>query len=112
MKPQDAVVGTAMRWQALTGLQYREHGGLQTGNLLHDPPGLGTERDIGRGPDPIGDQHEYLPAPVLSDCGGVDGEILDLAELVLTKEHATEFFSDGSPLAPHLRHPGKRGIVV
>jgi len=79
-------MGTAQRWQALTGLEYREHGGLQTGNLLHNPLGLGT------------------------DCGGVDGEILDLGELVLTKEHAIEFFSDGPPLASHLRRPGKRGM--
>ncbi|HKF57333.1 MAG TPA: hypothetical protein VKJ45_17875 [Blastocatellia bacterium] len=64
------------------------------------------------GPDRIGDQHEYLPPRVPDDCDGVDGEILDLRELVLTKERAIEFFSDGPPLASHLRRPRKRGIVV
>src|SRR6516165_11728891 len=112
MKPQHAVIGTAMRRQALAWLEYREHRGFETGDLPYNSPCLGTERNIGCGPDPVGDQHEYLPASVSGDCGGVDGEILDLGELVLTKEHAIEFFSDGPPLAFHLRRPRKRGIVV
>src|ERR1700740_2378192 len=106
MKPQDAVVGTAMRRQTLAGLEYREHRGLETGDLPYNSPCLGTELDIGLGPDPVGDQHEYLPAGVPGDRASVDGEILNPGQLVLAKEKAIKLAADGAPLAFHLRRPG------
>src|SRR5260221_2943200 len=112
MEPQHAVIGAPMRGQALAWLEHGQHRRPQSRPLAHDPPCLGTELDAALRSHAVGDQQEYLPAGILSDGGGIHGDVLDIRQLVLTDEQAIGFAADGPPLALDLRHPGKRRVVV
>src|SRR6478609_1479306 len=67
MEPEHTVIGAAMRLQVLAGLEDREHGGLETGDLSHRLPAPWAERGIVLRRLAEADQEKSLPACVAGD---------------------------------------------
>src|SRR6266542_5199517 len=99
MQSEHAVVGPAMRRDALARLQYREHGGREPGDALYDSPRLWTQIDVWLRSYPVGEQREDLPGGIARENGCVDGDLLDVRQVGLADQDAVELAANDSPLA-------------